>query len=82
MPDFETVDDIAGFTANDIGAMVAEAEVGHDLSRARVVPNPHYTGSYLVPEDLKDALVSRALQEHKSPEQVIREALEAYFRAA
>ncbi|HPB72709.1 MAG TPA: hypothetical protein PLX71_07015 [Phycicoccus sp.] len=79
---FEVVDSVPGLGADEVTALVDEAEAGYDVARLPSEPNPHFGRIQLVPADLIDAIDQRALQAGQTPDWVLREALTAYLRSA
>jgi hypothetical protein len=78
----QITDRVPGLTADDVDALVAEAQAGYDLETLATSANPHYSAPSLVPEDLLMAVADRAHQDGKSPEDVVRAALMSYLGVA
>jgi hypothetical protein len=79
----KSVNHIPGFTDAEVAKMVTEAEAGYDLATnvIRVEPNPHFQKLNLVPEDLGEAIIDRAIHDGSTPAEVVRAALKAYLAA-
>lgn len=76
---FETTDHVPGLGEAELENLIDEAEAGYDLDAALVEPNPH---RLVVPDDLRDAITSRAKKDGESPDDVVRQALAAYLDTA
>ncbi|WPF66051.1 MULTISPECIES: hypothetical protein [unclassified Corynebacterium] len=71
-------DDYAGFTKEELDAMVQEAERGYEVDPSAWRPGPGAVLAYF-PQDVRAAVVQRCMATDRLPLEVIEEALVEYL---
>jgi|GEM_PF-1520283 len=74
---------VPGLDDDTLARLVAQAEAGYDLATdvIRTEENPHFQKLRLVPEDLGEAILNRAIRDGRTPDEIVRAAIEAYLHA-